>query len=113
MCRYTSSPGRVSAEHRYDFDFRILRRGLRGYLWAFPCLIAGVPHANIGAYSLTPVGAPLDAALAGLSRRARRGRRARYRAAPLRAFRSIGIAPARVSRRHMRGWSATRPGSIR
>jgi flavin-dependent dehydrogenase len=51
------------SEHRYDFDFRILRRGLRGYLWAFPCLIAGVPHANIGAYSLTPVGAPLDNAL--------------------------------------------------
>ena len=51
------------AERRYEFDFRILRRGLRGYLWAFPCLIDGEPYANIGAYSLTPVGAPLDAAL--------------------------------------------------
>jgi len=51
------------AEQRYDFDFRILRGGLRGYLWAFPCLIDGEPHANIGAYSLTPVGAALDAAL--------------------------------------------------
>lgn len=51
------------AEQRYDFDFRILRRGLRGYLWAFPCLIDGVPHANIGAYSVTPVGAALDDAL--------------------------------------------------
>lgn len=50
-------------EQRYDFDFRILRRGLRGYLWAFPCLIDGEPHANIGAYSLTPVGAALDEAL--------------------------------------------------
>jgi menaquinone-9 beta-reductase len=50
-------------EQRYDFDFRILRGGLRGYLWAFPCLIDGEPHANIGAYSLTPVGAALDAAL--------------------------------------------------
>lgn len=50
-------------ERRYDFDFRILRRGLRGYLWAFPCLIDGEPHANIGAYSLTPVGAALDEAL--------------------------------------------------
>jgi flavin-dependent dehydrogenase len=50
-------------EQRYDFDFRILRRGLRGYLWAFPCLIDGAPHANIGAYSLTPVGGELDAAL--------------------------------------------------
>lgn len=51
------------AEQRYDFDFRILRRGLRGYLWAFPCLIGGEPHANIGAYSLTPVGGALDTAL--------------------------------------------------
>ena len=50
-------------EQRYDFDFRILRRGLRGYLWAFPCLIDGEPHANIGAYSLTPVGAALDQSL--------------------------------------------------
>jgi flavin-dependent dehydrogenase len=48
------------AERRYDFDFRMLRRGLRGYLWAFPCLIDGVPHANIGAYSVTPVGGALD-----------------------------------------------------
>jgi menaquinone-9 beta-reductase len=51
------------AERRYEFDFRILRRGLRGYRWAFPCLIDGEPYANIGAYSLTPVGAPLDTAL--------------------------------------------------
>jgi flavin-dependent dehydrogenase len=51
------------AERRYDFDFGIVRRGLRGYLWAFPCLIDGVPHANIGAYSLAPVGAALDASL--------------------------------------------------
>ncbi|MBX3027674.1 NAD(P)/FAD-dependent oxidoreductase [bacterium] len=47
---------------RYDFDFRLLRRGVRGYLWAFPCLIDGVPHANIGAYAVTPTGAALDAA---------------------------------------------------
>lgn len=59
--RATRWPG--FAERRYDFDFRILRQGLRGYLWAFPCLIDGEPHINIGAYSLTPVGAPLDAAL--------------------------------------------------
>jgi len=59
--RDTRWPG--FAEQRYDFDFRVLRRGLRGYLWAFPCLIDGAPHVNIGAYSLTPVGAALDAAL--------------------------------------------------
>jgi menaquinone-9 beta-reductase len=51
------------AAARYDFDFRIVRQGLRGYLWAFPCLIDDVPHANIGAYSVTPSGAPLDEAL--------------------------------------------------
>jgi flavin-dependent dehydrogenase len=48
---------------RYDFDFRILRAGLRGYLWAFPCAIDGVPHVNIGAYALAPAGAALDDAL--------------------------------------------------
>lgn len=51
------------ARDRYDFDFRILRRGLRGYLWAFPCLIDGVPHANVGAYAVTPSGTALDEAL--------------------------------------------------
>lgn len=51
------------ARQRYDFDFRILRDGLRGYLWAFPCLIGGVPHVNVGAYALTPTGAALDRAL--------------------------------------------------
>jgi len=51
------------ANARYDFDFRLLRHGLRGYLWAFPCTIAGVPHINIGAYALAPSGAPLDDAL--------------------------------------------------
>lgn len=51
------------ARARYDFDFRILRDGLRGYLWAFPCLIGGVPHVNVGAYAVTPSGAALDSAL--------------------------------------------------
>jgi flavin-dependent dehydrogenase len=51
-------------EQRYDFDFGLLRHGLRGYRWAFPCLIDGAPHANIGAYSVTPLGQQLDDALA-------------------------------------------------
>jgi len=50
-------------QSRYDFDFRVLARGLRGYLWAFPCLIDGVAHVNIGAYALAPSGAALDDAL--------------------------------------------------
>ncbi len=46
-----------------DFDFREVARGLHGYRWTFPCLIDGRPHANIGAYSLTPIGAALNLAL--------------------------------------------------
>ena len=42
------------ARHRYDFDFRCTAGGLRGYRWLFPCLIDGVPHANVGAYALPP-----------------------------------------------------------
>ena len=37
---------------RYDFNFLPVQEGLRGYLWAFPCLIDQVPHVNLGIYSL-------------------------------------------------------------
>jgi geranylgeranyl reductase family protein len=37
---------------RYDFNFVPVAQGLKGYLWAFPCLIDGVPHVNVGVYSL-------------------------------------------------------------
>ena len=40
---------------RYDFDFVACDAGLRGYRWTFPCLIDGVPHANVGVYALPPV----------------------------------------------------------
>ncbi len=39
-------------ERRSDFDFTDVPRGLAGYRWSFPCLIDGVPHANVGVYSL-------------------------------------------------------------
>ncbi len=39
---------------RYDFDFRPVARGLRGYGWAFPCWIDGVAHVNVGVYALPP-----------------------------------------------------------
>jgi geranylgeranyl reductase family protein len=39
---------------RYDFDFLVLARGLRGYGWTFPCLVDGLPHANVGVYALPP-----------------------------------------------------------
>lgn len=39
-------------ERRYDFNFLPVARGLKGYLWTFPCLVDGVPHVNVGVYSL-------------------------------------------------------------
>ena len=39
-------------QQRYDFNFRPVQDGLRGYLWAFPCLIEQVAHVNLGIYSL-------------------------------------------------------------
>jgi flavin-dependent dehydrogenase len=39
-------------QQRYDFNFLPVSRGLRGYLWEFPCLIQGIPHVNVGIYSL-------------------------------------------------------------
>lgn len=52
------------AARRYDFDFQGCAAGLRGYAWAFPCLVGGTPHVNVGAYALPPVdGARLRAEL--------------------------------------------------
>lgn len=39
------------AQARYDFDFRAVPDGLAGYCWAFPCLIEGRPHVNVGVYT--------------------------------------------------------------
>jgi len=53
------------AARRYEFDFTSCAAGLRGYRWAFPCVIDGVPHANVGVYALPPIdGARLRAELA-------------------------------------------------
>ena len=43
--------GGVDAE-RYVFDFRAVPRGLRGYVWEFPCWIGGELFLNVGAYAL-------------------------------------------------------------
>ncbi len=52
------------AARRYEFDFRCVADGVRGYAWAFPALIDGSPHANVGAYALQPVdGRALHAAM--------------------------------------------------
>lgn len=44
---------------RYDFDFSAVAEGLRGYAWAFPCLIGGVAHVNVGVYSVDMEGGRL------------------------------------------------------
>ncbi len=41
---------------RYDFIFRPVADGLQGYAWAFPCLIEGAPHVNLGVYSVVAKG---------------------------------------------------------
>lgn len=48
------------AERRYDFNFLPVAERLRGYAWAFPCLIDGAPHVNVGVYSVTTEGAYLN-----------------------------------------------------
>lgn len=40
------------AAKRYEFIFTEVPRGLRGYRWAFPCVIDGEPHVNIGVYNV-------------------------------------------------------------
>lgn len=43
-------------ESRYDFSFASVSDGLRGYAWAFPCLIDDTPYVNIGVYSVEAEG---------------------------------------------------------
>jgi flavin-dependent dehydrogenase len=43
-------------EARYDFSFVPVRDRLRGYAWAFPCLIDGAAHVNVGVYSVAAEG---------------------------------------------------------
>ena len=52
MCDLTRREiGAIDAE-RYVFDFRAVPRGLRGYLWEFPCWLDGEAALNLGAYAL-------------------------------------------------------------
>ncbi len=44
------------ADERYEFSFVDVARGLRGYSWAFPCLVDGVPHVNVGVYAINATG---------------------------------------------------------
>ncbi len=85
------------AQHRYDFNFLPVPYGLQGYLWAFPCLIGGVAHVNIGIYALgqtrlasTELRRLLGAEVAALTGPA--SRRPAYR---LRAFPICGYHPRR------------------
>ncbi len=74
------------AARRYDFDFRACLGGLRGYAWAFPCWIDGVPHVNVGVYALPPTsGAALQAELDAALRQVG-ARPVTWRAFPIRGF---------------------------
>src|SRR5262249_42266532 len=75
------------AARRYDFDFTACTTGLRGYRWVFPCVIDGVPHANVGVYALPPVDggrlrAELDVELARVDARASQA----WKAFPIRTY---------------------------
>jgi flavin-dependent dehydrogenase len=71
---------------RYDFDFRPVTRGLRGYGWAFPCWIDSAPHVNVGVYALPPAsGAQLQRELAAALARVG-ARPTRWQAFPIRTF---------------------------
>jgi len=75
------------AARRYDFDFTSCPAGLRGYRWAFPCLVGGVPHANVGVYALPPVDGPrLQAELATALRRVGAGGPRAWKAFPIRTY---------------------------
>src|SRR3989475_8831563 len=81
------------AARRYEFDFTSCATGLRGYRWTFPCVIDGVPHANVGVYALPPVAgtclqAELGQALAGVGAEARS-----WKAFPIRTY-ATGTAVA-------------------
>ena len=74
------------AARRYEFDFTSCPTGLRGYRWTFPCVIDGVPHANVGVYALPPADggrllAELAAELARIGARPRR-----WKAFPIRTY---------------------------
>jgi flavin-dependent dehydrogenase len=74
------------AARRYDFDFRPVSRGLRGYGWAFPCWIDGVAHVNVGVYALPPAsGGDLQRELAAVLDDVG-ARASRWHAFPIRAF---------------------------
>ena len=77
------------AAHRYEFDFTSCAAGLRGYRWAFPCLIDGVPHANVGVYALPPVdGVRLHAELAAQLARLGAPAPQSWKAFPIRTYES-------------------------
>ena len=75
---------------RYEFDFRSVPGGLRGYAWAFPCVIGGERHANAGVYSRA-ARSPVDLiTLLGALQAAIGASAPRHYAAPIRCY---GRAP--------------------
>jgi len=52
MCDVRASDVGGFDPQRYVFDFCAVPRGLKGYVWEFPCWIGGEPYVNVGAYAL-------------------------------------------------------------
>ena len=57
MCDLPADSIGGAEEERYVFDFRAVPRGLKGYVWEFPCWIDGTLSVNLGAYALDRGGA--------------------------------------------------------
>lgn len=73
----------------FEFDFRDVPDGLRGYGWIFPCWIDGEPHLNVGVYSSRSVGSgeSVRASLQRLLDRIGAPAPVRWQAAPIRWYR--------------------------
>jgi menaquinone-9 beta-reductase len=52
MCDVPAADVAEFDARRYVFDFRAVPRGLKGYVWEFPCWIGGEQYLNVGAYAL-------------------------------------------------------------
>jgi flavin-dependent dehydrogenase len=94
------------AARRYDFDFAACATGLRGYRWAFPCLIDGVPHVNAGVYARRRSTAPARAELVTTLARSARAQYG-WKAFPIRTYqRASDRGATRTRRRRGRRRSA-------
>jgi flavin-dependent dehydrogenase len=82
----------------FEFDFLDVPQGLPGYGWVFPCWISGVPHLNVGVYSLRSAGSArlVSGCLERLLRQLGAPAGLRRQAAPIRWYAGQRVAGERV-----------------